>query len=149
MAEVTQRNTTTNQVTFDYDGSRLLIGGNHSFVDRDYENILGSDETVASGQVMGRVSATGHIVPFKSAATDGSQHPVGLLMDGLDAIADGTVITDLSLLIGGDVRKDKVVLDGTDTLDTVVGGRTVEDLLIANGNDFAFLEVADRTDYDN
>jgi hypothetical protein len=149
MAEVTSRSLTSNFATYDYDSSRLIIGTGHSYVDRDYENILGSAETVAMGQVMGRVSTGGKIVPCKSAATDGSEIPVGILMEGLTEIADGTVITGLSLLIGGDVARDKVVFDGTDTFDTVVDGRTMEDWLIANGNNFEFLEVLDDSDFDN
>lgn len=149
MAEVTERSLTSNFATYDYDSSRLVIGTGHSYVDRDYENILGSAETVAMGQVMGRVSVGGKIVPCKSGASDGSEIPVGILMEGLTEIADGTVITGLSLLIGGDVARDKVVFDGTDDFDTVVDGRTMEDWLIANGNNFEFLEVLDDSDFDN
>lgn len=154
MTTATSRNATANQITIDYDRSRLVIK-NLSTKRRDYKNISGALETVEVGTVMGIVSATQKMVPMQSDAIDGSQIPVTVVMDKLEDIAiDGTVDQVLTVL-GGDIRRDKLVFqNGTDTLATTAtdaGGvvKTLEDWLIQNCKDIELVTVKDNSEFDN
>jgi hypothetical protein len=83
--------------------------------------------TIPEGTVMGRISATGLLTPLASAAVDGSQYPVGILI-GDRTIEEGTT-QDVFVCDDGDVAEEKVILQGADTLDTVVDGRRLRDQL--------------------
>lgn len=145
---VTVRDNTRNQATFDRIISNLLIFGN-SFIKGDYENISGALETVVVGQVMGRVAATGKMVVCKSAATDGSEQPRFIMVQELTDVAIGGTVDNIAPCNGGKVNINEVVFDGTDTVDTLVGGIRMGDLLIQNSKDLELIEVLENTDYDN
>jgi len=145
---LTARDVTKNQAAFDLDRKKLLVASN-SFFNGDYANISGALESVALGQLMGRVSATGKLVVCKSAAVDGSQFPVGIMLDVLTDVAIAGTVDGINLVNGGKVREDMLVLDGTDTLDTVVDGRTMRDQLILNSKDLELVTVEDDTNFDN
>jgi len=152
--EVTVRDETGNQATIDYLIKKLLLGFN-TYRRIDYANISGALETVAKGTVMGRVDATKKLVPCKSDATDGSQQPVGILIEELTEIAIAGTVDDVLICDGGDISAtDLVFQNGTDTLATAItstGGdiKTIEDFLIQNGNNFQFLNKEDSSEYDN
>ena len=132
MATSTVRSSTENQIVIDYNSSKFLVGGGHTFVRRDYANISGALESLAECQVMGRVTVGGKVVPCVSTAEDGSQYPIGFNVIAKTDVAIAGTIDDLLIVNGGGIRRDKIVLTGTDTLDTVVDGRTIEDWLITN-----------------
>lgn len=152
--DVTLRDETRNQATFDYIFKRLLIG---KYTTRriDYANISGALETVEVGTIMGRVDATQKLVPCLSTATDGSQEPVCVILDKLEDIAIAGTVDSVLVCDGGELDKDNVIFqNGTDTLDTVVTAtsgaiKTMEDFLKQNGNNFEFLEIKDSSEYDN
>lgn len=150
---VTIRDNTRNQATYDYLFQRLLIG---KYTTRriDYANISGALESVAPGTIMGRVDATGKLVPCASGATDGSQEPIAIMLDTLTDIAIAGTVDNVLVCDGGDINIAGLVFDGTDTLDTIVtntGGvkKSMQDFLIQNGNNFQFLTVNDASEYDN
>lgn len=151
---VTLRDDTQNQATYDYLFSRLLIG---KYTTRriDYANISGALETVEVGTVMGRVDATQKLVPCKSTAVDGSQEPVCIILDKLEDIAIAGTVDSVLVCDGGEINKNGIVFqNGTDTLATVVTAtsssvKTMEDFLKQNGNNFEFLEIKDYSEYDN
>lgn len=153
MNSVTIRDNTGNQASYDYLFSRLLLG---KYTTRriDYANISGALESVAIGTVMGRVDATGKLVPCVSTATDGSQEPVAIILDVLTDVAIAGTVDNVLVCDGGDVNIAGLTFDGADTLDTIVtntGGvkKSMQDFLIQNGNGFQFLTVADSSEYDN
>lgn len=152
--DVTLRDETRNQGSFDYILKKLLLG---KYTTRriNYANISGALETVLPGTVMGRVDATGKLVPMKSDASDGSQQPVCILLDSLESIAIAGTVDNVLVCSGGQIDKNLLVFakEG-DTLATTIeatggGKKSVEDFLIQNGNEFEFLSVADSSLYDN
>lgn len=87
--------------------------------------------TIPEGTVMGRISATGLLTPFTSGASDGSQWPIGVLVD--THIIDEGDTHNVFICDDGDVAAEKLVFDGSDDLDTVVDGRQVRDWLKVTG----------------
>jgi hypothetical protein len=101
--------------------------------------------TYPIGTVMGRITSTGKIVPLTSGASNGSQYPVGILEETY-VIEDGTTV-DVFICDDGDVDDNKIVLQGSDTLATVVAGRTLRDWIKAQG--IKLIPTTEMTDYDN
>lgn len=144
----TLRDDTRNQGAFDRLLSNLLIF-NNTFLKGDYANISGAEETVAVGQLLGRVAATGKLVVCKSGATDGSQVPRAINVVALEEVAIAGTVDNIAPCNSGKVNKNAVVFNGTDTWDTLVGGIRMEDLLIANSAGIELVDVLENTDYDN
>ncbi len=91
--------------------------------DWTYTNPTGSEITIPIGTVMGIIPATDKCLTCKSAATDGSQVPYGVLL-ATTTVAGSATVT-LSMAVQGQVDKDLLVFaNGTDTLATTmsVGG---------------------------
>lgn len=145
---ITVRDNTRNQAAFDRKIANLLIL-NNSFLKGDYANISGALETVAVGQVMGRVAATQKLVVCKSAAVDGSQYPVAINVVELTDIAIAGEVDNIAPCNGGKVNENEIVFDGTDTFDTLVNGKSMRDHLIANTKGIDLVNVLENTDYDN
>jgi hypothetical protein len=115
------RDSVDGQVRFDLTQTSLLAGaGNVRVLDRTYKNISGALESVAIGQVMGVVAATGMWVVCKSGATDGSKIPRGVIMNTLTAMAINQEVTSVQILVSGDIDSAQLVFNGTDTLATVL-----------------------------
>ena len=152
--DVTGRNITRNQATFDYERKVALLGDN-STRREDYANISGALETVEMYTVMGKVDATGKLVPCDSTAVDGSQVPVAIILDKLEDIAIAGTVDDVLTCNGGSFDKGKLVFqNGTDTLATRVtsqGGdeRSMEDWLISSSKGFELVPVSDSSEFDN
>lgn len=149
---VTQRDTTPNQVTYDYLLGQLRVRYCQE-TRKDYANISGAEETLAIGTVMGVVDATQKIVPCKSAAVDGSQVPKFILLEAQEAIAIAGTVDGVLVGTEGEYRLDKVVFDGIDTKGTVItttGGDnfTMEDALRNYGN-IRLIAFEDSSIYDN
>jgi len=83
--------------------------------------------THPEGTVMGRVSSSGLLVPFTSGASNGSQFPVGVLIGGV-TIEEGDT-ANVFICDDGDVAAEKLIFQGSDTLETVVSSRRVKDWL--------------------
>ena len=154
MADVTLRDNTRNQATYDYLIKKLLLG-RYTTRRIDYANISGALETVEIGTVMGRVDATKKLVPCQSDAVDGSQEPVCIILEKLEDVAIAGTVDQVLVCDGGDINSAELVFqNGTDTLLTSVTAtsgaiKTIEDFLIQNGSGFEFLTVKDSSEYDN
>jgi len=153
MSKVVIRDETRNQASFDYTIEKLLLG-RHTTRRIDYANISGALETVAVGTIMGRVDATGKLVPQVSTAVDGSQEPVAIMGEKLTDIAIAGTVDKVLVVDGGDIDAALLTFGGADTLDTIVtntGGvkKSIQDFLIQNGNGFEFLNVKDSSEFDN
>lgn len=113
-----------------YNTAKIFVWDNR-FSKGNYTNAGGSEVTLAKGTVLGRISATGLLVPFTSAATNGSEDPLGILADDYTVAAGATA--SLTFCDGGDIAEELVLLQGTDTLDTVVTDKgRVRDLIARN-----------------
>ena len=121
---------TESQLNTNYDGAQVFLGKN-SFENEVYTNATGGTLTWTAGTVMGRISASGKVLPLVAAAVDGSQYPVGVLATTV------TVLTlaseNVSLCVTGEVASEKLIFNGAETLSTVVDGRQIRDYLAAAG----------------
>jgi hypothetical protein len=90
-----------------------------------YENSTYDDVTLLQGTLMGRIASTGMLVPLTSGASNGSQFPVGILL--ADTVIEGSSEKQITIAVSGDVDESKIVLQGSDTLNTVISGRTIRD----------------------
>lgn len=87
----------------------------------------GAPVTYLEGTVMGRVSASGNVIPCVAAAVDGSQFPIGVLIDGLTVAAGATV--PCFICDDGDVASELLIFNAAETLSTVVSARQMRDWL--------------------
>jgi len=142
------RDDTRNQAAFDRTLTNLLIR-NNSFLKSDYANISGALETVVVGQVMGRVATTQKLVVCKSGASDGSQYPVAVMVQELTAVPIAGTVDNIAPCNGGVINVNEIVLDGTDTLATLVNTISMRDHLIANTKGLELIDVLENTDFDN
>lgn len=110
------------------DVSKIFLGENKTQVE-SYVNNSGYDPiTIPAGTPMGRIASTDIVVPCTSAATDGSQNPIGILMQDL-TIDSGDTVTAL-ICIGGRVAAEKVnFYHPTDSLNTQVSSVRYKDLI--------------------
>lgn len=90
-----------------------------------------ADVTHPAGTVMGVVSATGLVKPMTSGASDGSEFAMGILMEDYTVPASDSI--NVAVMVKGEVRSDMCILQGSDTLETVVSGRRVFETLLAAG----------------
>ena len=120
-------------------------------------NIEEAEVTVERGAVLGR-NAAGEYVVLKSTAIDGSQYPKAILAGSVTMATEGTGTQQV--FISGDFNSAGLVFDGTDTLNTLVGGLTIatspevdiagqriEDWM--KGQSLFVQNVSELTDYDN
>lgn len=116
----------SNQRTTNFDTSKIFIWNNR-FISGTYTNpsASGDEVTLAKGTVMGRISATQKLTPLTSGASDGSQYPVGILAD--DYTVDYLESAEVFICVAGDVAEELIDLQGSDTLDTVISGRSIRD----------------------
>lgn len=138
---------TGRQLFVDTDSSQIFIGGTFTRRSESVNNSTYDDVTIEGGTVMGRVTSSGVMVPFKSTASDGSQIPRGLMNNTVVIPAGETI--DLPIVIMGEVATDKLVFARAgDSIATTVGslGR-VEDLLGAIG--IKLVDTTEMTSFDN
>lgn len=141
---------TSNSLHVRYDISQVFLGDLKTTDGETLLNSSGGELTYPIGTLLGRVEASGKLVPLASAAADGSQYPVGLLAQEItlaDA-AEGKVCVAIS----GNVDSGKITLDGSDDLDTVItnaGGRTIKDAIHADTLGIFLIPVRELSKTDN
>lgn len=81
-----------------------LIAGNTQLVSWDATLISG--QVLARGTLVGKITASGKLTISTSAATDGSQNPVGILLDDYDASA-GDV--NVGIYVKGEFNQNAVI----------------------------------------
>lgn len=139
-----------NQLFSSYDYSKIFVW-QPRYEDRLYTNNTGSTVNLSAGTLMGTILASGQTQPQVSSATDGSEQPDGVLGQNY-TVADGETVT-VSVCIGGDVRQDKLIFGGSDTLTTPVrtvstGGGTIKALILRN-TQIILVPSTDQTYLDN
>mgnify|MGYP003634981798 CR=1 FL=1 len=145
MSSITTVNQTENQVQFNIDQSKMFIWDNR-YENVTFRNLTGGTLSYAVGTVLGRISATGKVTEMKSAATDGSELPIGIL---------ATVITDLAtvsdvvinMCTAGDVAEEKLIFNGADVITTAEQARIYRDWLQLAG--IKAVLGTDLTGFDN
>ena len=147
MSEINQPVNTANQLTTDYDVSKIFIYENR-FETGSFNNDTYDPVTLQAGTVMGRNKTTGKILPLQSNATDGSKYPVGIL-NKTTTVNEGDTV-DLAFCVAGDVAEEKVILvkDG-DTLETIVDNRRLRDRIAADTVGIKLVASTELTVADN
>lgn len=152
MSTVTASNQTNNQAKFDYDISKIFIWNNR-YISATFNNDTGAEADFAPGTVVARIASTAKIVVLDPTAIDGSQIPIGVLKSSITALADAADKV-VNFCYAGDVVEDKLILQGSDTLATVVtigtgteNTRIIRDMLTSVG--INIIESDEQTEFDN
>jgi len=116
-----------------------------------YENVTDGDVVIPTGTVLGRVMATQKLVEWTSGASDGSQYPVGVLAADVYVSYGESYDSPVSFCVAGDVARDKIVLQGSDTLETECGtsDRSLQDMLASVSGGIRLVQSIQNTIYDN
>lgn len=147
MSLLTEQANNGQQANFKRDLSKIFLWGNR-YESVNYTNGTGSEKTLPAGLVMGRISASGLLLPLQSDAVDGSQLPVGVLAADY-TVANGAT-QEVSICVAGDVEESKLIFEnGTDTLATVVAARRLRDRLAADTLGIKLVVSDELTDFDN
>ena len=70
---------------------------------------IGGGAALAKGTIMGRITATGKLVAYAAANSDGSENPIGVLMEAADASAG-----DVKAVVGFAGKYVKANMTGLD-----------------------------------
>lgn len=140
------RDANRNQIFTDYDRSKIFIFNNY-FESATYTNSTGSEKTLAAGTVLGKIAATGLVVPLDPAGVDGSQYPCGILTQDV-TVANGASAT-VNYGISGDVNENAVVLDGGEALTDVIELKTIADRIKSDTMGIRLVATLDHTNFDN
>jgi hypothetical protein len=141
---------TANQATINTDLSKIFVGNNR-YSDFPYSNTNSTydDITIPKGTLMGRIGSTLKVIPLVSTAVDGSQNPVGILAEDVVVEAGEVYTKDVTLCVSGDVAESKVILSGSETLDTLISSRPLRDLIGANTVGIKLVSSTENTSFDN
>ena len=78
---------------------------------RDVATVAVAGTAIKSGTLLGKVTASGKLVPYSNAASDGSQTCVGILYEGTDAITGDVK----RVIINTDAEVNRYELTGLDS----------------------------------
>jgi len=135
------------QAIINTDTSKIFIWQPRS-IEANYTNNSGGQKVLAAGTLFGRISATQILLPLVAAAVDGSQFPLGVLMQ--DITVEDTDSAVLTLAVSGDVAEEQVIIAGADNLDTsVISGRTLRDRIGADTVGIILVTADELTGFDN
>ncbi len=147
MSEITQVFNDGDSAQFNRDVSKIFIGCNE-YEARSYTNSTYDDVTLLAGTVMGIVATSGQLKPLTSGASDGSQFCVGILRE--THIVEAGDQVDIFVCVSGKVAEEKLLLQDSDTLETVVSGRRIRDKIAAETVGVLIIPPADElTGWDN
>ncbi len=135
-----------NQAITNYDYSKLFKT-TFKTVQMTYTNSSGASVDLVPGMLFGRVSADLKGAILKSASVDGSQIPFGINLT-MATVANAASKT-IQVAVTGMVDQDLIVLDGTDTLDTLISGRTIGDRIPADTEGITLEEFNQIVNLDN
>ena len=135
---------TNNQQRTDFEREIIFLRDN-KYESAEFTNDTYDAITMEAGRVIGRVLATNEIAPQASGNVDGTKLPIGILTQTTVVEAGDTV--SLNFCIGGEVAKEKVILDSGDTFATVIfSTSTINDLL---NNFVTLVSGTEMTAFDN
>ena len=147
MSKATIKLSTQNQLNTDFD-TKKIFRRNNRFDDIQFKNTSGGVLVMPGGTLIGRVGGTLEGETVKSASVDGSEIPLGVLANEEVTLQDGEV-KQVSICVEGDVEETLVILDGGDTLDTLIDGRTIRDRIGADTVGINLVKADELTAVDN
>lgn len=113
-----------NHIRYEYDVDKIFLNFPNQQKEFTFVNGTASERTIAAGTLVGITTADQTIAQeLASAASDGSQIPYGFVL--YDTVIPAGASEEVQALVGwGDdqssIFEDKITLDGSDTLDTVI-----------------------------
>jgi len=137
MGQATQVDT-RNQLYIDSDIGKIFVWNNR-YSKGTFTNGTGAELTLTRGTLLGRVASSNKIAVMKSASTDGSQLPIGILAETV-TIANGASLS-LNFCVAGDVVSSKLIFDGTDTVLKVMTLSTDDNITKTYGDIIADLNI--------
>ncbi len=144
---------TPNTLIVNQDTSKIFLRNNRYQKGNNINNSSYDQQTMLTGTLMGRVGATGNLVPLLAQATDGSQFPVGILAH--DVVIEAGDTDPVTIVDMGDVAEDKIIFfypfsgNTLDTVPTLNGdSRRLRDYLQAQGIKL-ISNASEMTAYDN
>jgi hypothetical protein len=148
MSEITEEFNNGNAAQWNRTTDKIFLGNTETRTG-EYTNSTYETIELAAGTLMGRVTATGELTPLISDASDGSQIPVGILLND-QVIEEGETAT-ITIVVAGRVAEEMVVFaDEDDDMDTIISGRRIRDRI---GSDtvgiYLIAPALDHTDFDN
>lgn len=151
MSQVTIDNNTGSQVTFSYDVSKIFLFQN-TYRKINIDNGTGSDVTLQPGTLIGTISATGKGKVLASGSTDGSQLPTGIVAQPTIVPANSNV--DVYICIGGRVAQEKLIFNGSDTLNTSIADtagatRILQDRIASDTMGIELISASELSGFDN
>ena len=135
------------QAISNFELSKIFILNNRYENDNYINNSSYDPITILAGTLMGRIASTGVLVPLNASANDGSQFPLGILAQ--DLVVPGSTTVQGTICVSGDVAQEKVILFFGNTLDTVVSGRRLRDLIGASTVGIKLVPGTEMTQFDN
>lgn len=147
MSTVTSVLDTNNQAIRNYDTTKIFLRDNKFETGTFTNDDLYDDVTLVAGTLLGRVSSTNKLVPHVSTATNGSQFPVGVLATNV-VVGDGED-KELTFCTAGEIAKGKIILGGSDTFNTVISGRTINDRIKSDTAGIILVAADQLTAFDN
>lgn len=127
--------------------AKLFPFGSENRLVYAYTNSTYVQQTISAGTVMGVVATTGQVKPMTSAAVDGSQFPMGILSE--DYTIEAGAVMNMSIMVKGRVRQDMLLLQGSDTLSTVVSSRRIFERIGSDSVGILIIPVTSATNYEN
>lgn len=137
---------TGQQAIITKDVSNIFVFNNR-FETVVYTNPTGGNVTLKAGQVMGKIASSNKVIPLIAAAVDGSQYPVGIVNKTITVAAGVTV--NISICVAGDVVKDKLLFNASETLATVVELKTIGDRIGSDTVGIKLVTSTEMTAFDN
>ena len=132
------------QAIINTDLSRIFLWENR-YASANFNNELYDPLIMKAGKLLGRVAATQTLALCDTDSIDGSQYPVGILLNDT-TIEDGVTKT-VTYVVSGDVAEDKIILNGNDTLSSVVSGQSLRDRIAMLG--INIVPSTEMTAFDN
>lgn len=133
-------NTGSNQLFINTDTSKIFLGMQESENESYINNSTYNPITLYAGTVIGRITNTNIVMPWRNDNVDGSQYPIGILM--ADLIIDLGDQVKAPLCVRGRIAAEKVIayqLSNQSTATTLqltissLGGRRLKDILESIG----------------
>jgi hypothetical protein len=149
MATQSTISSTSNSLHVRYDRSEVFLGEIKTIENQTFRNTTSGTLTYPIGTLVGRLTSGGKLVPLTSAATNGSQIPVGLLAQEVTLAA--TSDDNVCIAIAGVVDSSKVTLAGSDTLATVITelGQPISDAIHSFTSGIRLISVRQFGETDN
>jgi hypothetical protein len=146
MSTVTEILNNGQQAIYNFDTTKIFVRENR-YQSGSITNGGLVDLVIPAGTLLGRVGASQLMKVLASGSTDGSQFPVGISAQDLTIAPAATAA--ITFCIGGDVVESKIILDGSDTLATLIDDRSIRDRVAGDTLGIKLVPSDQLTAFDN